>query len=81
MDQCLTSELLFILTAGLSSLAKGCTRLTRLDLEEVNLLTDNTLIALASACPQLQILMLSHCKYLTVVMNGTLIDPNALKVN
>lgn len=51
----------YLLTDGLGALARGCRHLSRLDLEEVVLVTDSTVHALANHCPLLTTLTLSHC--------------------
>ena len=47
------------------ALAKNCSSLTRLDLDECGLITDSTLVSLAAHCPALSSLSLSHCELIT----------------
>jgi F-box/leucine-rich repeat protein 2/20 len=48
---------------GISALARGCRLLSRIDLEEVTLITDHSVHALAAHCPNLTTLTLSHCEF------------------
>ena len=52
-----------LLLDGIMALARGCRYLSRIDLEEVNLITDNSVSSLATHCPDLTTLTLSHCEF------------------